>query len=284
MRVSIVILLAAIVVGAEVLQTDPSADVAALLQKYELQVPGSFLETQANGAPVVLEVDTLTDLLTNVLGRINTARKQIIDRSNQEHEKANKAGLGDKGAQARHMKSVQSELHSAKIDLAKAQGKLAHLHELDDAQQSVVVLAMEKKAQITAEARTRRDSQLQRNTERLAEKEKILKDELELLSRVRGLVQQLKLLRPFVKKDEAATKPVPDDDVDTIAIMYAASKARAKCIAEAKAKNEMAPFKVCEAAFQKQEKSVKSEIFAQAAPVKAAAKVTAEVKAAAAKA
>merc|ERR1740115_527499 len=155
-------------------QTDPSADVAALLQKYELQVPGSFLETQANGAPVVLEVDTLTDLLTNVLGRINTARKQIIDRSNQEHEKANKAGLGDKGAQARHMKSVQSELHSAKIDLAKAQGKLAHLHELDDAQQSVVVLAMEKKAQITAEARTRRDSQLQRNTERLAEKEKIL--------------------------------------------------------------------------------------------------------------
>ena len=64
------------------------------------------------------------------------------------------------------------------------------------------------------------------------------------------------------------TPQVPDDGVDTIAIMYAATQVRAKCIAEAKARSEKAPFKKCEAAFAVQKNSVKSEVFAQSAPIK----------------
>ena len=111
----------------------------------------------------------------------------------------------------------------------------------------------------------RATEQRKTNAENLKKSLSTIDHELELLDTIRTMVNSMHKLRPLKKAPLAP----PADDVDTTAIMFAATKARSGCISDAKDNGLQAPFVRCEEAFKKAAGTVEKEILAQTAPKKA---------------
>ena len=243
------------------------------MRKYDVDVPASLLETAAGSgeSPVVVEADTLTDLLSNVLGRVQEARKTVVQNANAAHKEVIAARAADLDTTSKRTSTVKADLARAKKELEIAENHLESLGKLDTAQQAAVEAAQEKKAQIVARARETAEAARAKSKESLKSNLAIVDRELQLIKTIRELVAQMKQMRP--KKKGPDPPPPPTDDVDTVAVMFAAAKKKEECVKKAKAAGVQGPpFKSCDEAFNKERDSVQKEIVAQAGTKAAAAK------------
>ena len=143
------------VVASATPQEDSVRQVVAVMQKYDVAVPSSFLQEDGAAAKggFVVEADTLSTLLENVLSRIGGARTNITASAARDQERAEKMRATDITMQAKHMATVAADVVRAKTDLTIAEARVNGLGKLDEEQTQKVAAAIEKKGQIILKAR-----------------------------------------------------------------------------------------------------------------------------------